>query len=114
MQNSPPRAEGDVDIQMNEAGTRVIVILPNAWLGVETWSTVTDNFIPSEGTTIKQAPVNRRMSGGVNFSFHSMSRLFDGRLSMLLDIGPVGNLTGEITAREIAKAAIKAGRMPQQ
>ena len=91
-----------------------MVILPNTWLDVETWSNITDNFIPSDNTTVKQVPINHDSPNGMNLSFHSMTRLSDGRLSTLLDIGSVGNLTGELTAREIAKAAIKAGRMPQQ
>ena len=91
-----------------------MVILPNTWLDVETWSSITDHFIPSDNTTVKQVPINHESKNGMNLSFHSMTRLSDGRLSMLLDIGSVGNLTGELTAREIAKAAIKAGRMPSQ
>ena len=75
-----------------------MAILPNTWLDVETWSTITDNFIPSKGATVNQVPINRNTADGPELSFHSMTRLSDGRLSMQLDIGSVGNLTGEVTA----------------
>ena len=91
-----------------------MVILPNTWLDVETWSNIADNFIPSDNTNVKQVPINHDSPNGAHLSFHSMTRLSDGRLSMLLDIGSVGNLTGELTARDMAKAALKAGRTPSQ
>ena len=114
--NSPPRpeGEGDIDIRMSDSGATVMVILPNTWLDVETWSNITDHFIPSDNTSIKQVPINHESLSGASLSFHSMTRLTDGRLSMLLDIGSVGNLTGELTAREMAKAALKANRTPSQ
>ena len=112
--NSPRSSERDLDIQMDGTGTQVMVILPNTWLDVETWSTISENFMSPNDTKVQQVPINRDSSVGANLSFHSVTRLTDGRLSMLLDIGSVGNLTSDVTARAMATAAINAGRTPSQ
>ena len=47
-------------------------------------------------------------------AFHSLTQLADGRISMLLDIGSVGQLTGSVWAVRTGQAAMAHGRIPEQ
>ena len=86
------------------------VILPSTWTDVEAWSVVSEHLLPDK----IGVPLIRGKGCLETMSFHSMSRLHDGRLSILLDIGSVGNLTGDATAREIAKKGLQHGKKPNQ
>ena len=48
-----------------------------------------------------------------NSSYHVQTRLADGRPSLVVDPGSVGNLSGDSWAREVAKAAARHGKKPE-
>ena len=50
--------------------------------------------------------------GGLREIYHVQTRLADGRLSMILDIGSVGNLGGDRWAKEVAQCAARNGKHP--
>ena len=63
-----------------------------------------DQYVPREGQLATQ-------------TFHTETRLADGRPSVLIDPGSLGNLTGDQWAREAAKTALETGgptRKPQE
>ena len=48
-----------------------------------------------------------------SFIAHAQTRLADGRHSVIVDPGSVGNLCGDKWAKDIATAAVRAGEKPE-
>ena len=51
---------------------------------------------------------------GMQLSFHTETRLADGRIGLLVDPGSVGNLAGDEWMQGLAKEAFSSGRKPSE
>jgi hypothetical protein len=84
------------------------VIIPSTFADFNSWMTTsTGNWLGS--TAITPPAVTDSTA-----AFHTETRLADGRPSILIDPGSVGNLGGDRWARIVAKCALEHGRKPTQ
>ena len=77
--------------------SRNLIVLPSTYLDASDWT-----------------PVGERSDSTPNdvVSYHTDTRLRDGRPAILIDPGSVGNLGGDRWARDCSRAAVRAGRRP--
>jgi hypothetical protein len=84
-------------------------------LDAKDWMTGQNSLITARNYDVKQpnfTPTTPRGAG--EKAYHSETRLKDGRLSMLVDIGSVGNLSGDQWVKAAATAALAHKRSPEQ
>ena len=91
------------------------VVLPQTWADADTWHNVNTRLLapPFHRSMFdKPIPLNRHASRvysgtingpGQSSNFHRMTRLTDGRHSVMVDSGTVGNLIGEYTAYDMVQ-----------
>ena len=89
------------------------IIMPATFQDFRDWqntphgTALGETRIPSDATPQPPLP-------NAGMSFHTETRLRDGRESILIDPGSVGNLGGDGWVQSLAKAAMASGRIPEQ
>ena len=107
----PPRVP--VVSTTEDAEEFVGIIMPATFQDFRDWqntphgTALGETRIPSSSTPQPPLP-------NAGMSFHTETRLRDGRESILIDPGSVGNLGGDGWVQSLAKAAIASGRVPEQ
>jgi hypothetical protein len=86
----------------SRATESVCLILPSTYRDANEWALTNTSTAPSE------EPINRTST------YHSATRMPDGRPVLLIDPGSVGNLSGDQWARECAQLAMAHGLNPSQ
>ena len=97
------------------------VVLPQTWADADAWNHASSHLLapPFHRSGLDRPVLPHRnasqvYSGAINgpgqsSNFHRMTRLTDGRHSVMIDSGTVGNLVGEYTAYDMVQRIRRAG-----
>ncbi len=94
------------------SGDDAFVVLPDTCADAEDWMSVSSALRPAD--RVDQPQGANSMANWGSQAYHTATRLTDGRSSLLLDIGSVGNLAGDLWVQKQAQEALKSGRVPSQ
>ncbi len=108
---SSSTSEGGVT-NTSMSGDNAFVVLPDTCADAEDWMSVSSALRPTD--RCEQDQEANSMANWNAQAYHTATRLTDGRSSLLLDIGSVGNLAGDLWVKKQAQEALKSGRTPSQ
>ena len=108
--SSPRQASRSRSASSNRSGSHFIIV-PHTFEDYNDWiATRTGDGFP----TVRQATMQPLQGTPTAPFLHTETRLSDGRPSILIDPGSVGNLGGDLWARTVTAKAMAKGRRPQQ
>ena len=97
--------------------TSNFIVLPDTYRDAAEWEyqmQLSTASGPERIATPCTEPSTTNVSAEGRACYHAETRLSDGRPCMLLDIGSVGNLSGDMWVQEVGSQALAHGRRPEQ